>query len=298
MKTDLQVVSELPDVQSTRDHREIAIPKVGVTNIRYPMIFQSSSHALAEGLGEKGSDPSLANGQASLRMGSQLKIQHTIANVSMFVSLAKHERGTHMSRFMQVLREIDGPVSLPSLLDVCEQIRHRLRAQAAYLQLRFPYFVDKQAPVSGEHGKLDLDVSIDISCNEKTDYTLTLAVPATSLCPCSKQISSFGAHNQRCELIASVKFAPLRWIAIEELVQMIELSASAELFATLKRSDEKWVTERAYENPRFVEDIVRELASTFNKDDRIQWYKCSSENFESIHSHNAFAEIELDKIAK
>ena len=185
--------------------------------------------------------------------------------------------------------------TIASLGEVCEQIRQRVAADDAFLQVDFPWFVEKAAPVSKSKGKIDSDVRIEISRGTSNACTVTIKIPATSLCPCSKMISEFGAHNQRCELTVSVRFAEGESVSLEELFKIAERSASAQVYSVLKRSDEKQVTEEAYENPKFVEDTVRELADSLQRDPRIRWYRCSSENFESIHCHNAFAQIESNK---
>ncbi|MEM7454133.1 MAG: GTP cyclohydrolase FolE2 [Planctomycetota bacterium] len=253
----------LPDVQSETDTRQVRIQKVGVTNIRHPFSFQSSGRE-----------------------------QATIGNWQMFVSLEAEKRGTHMSRFLEILSGLEGPQSLDSLSQVCGLIVDRLNANDAYLSVEFPWFVEKPAPVTGKTGKLDIDVRLEISRGRKSDCVLVIRVPATSLCPCSKSISRFGAHNQRCELTIEVRFAGGETVSLDELVSIAESSASAPVYSVIKRDDEKWVTEQAYENPKFVEDTVRELAHRLQQDARISWFRCASENFESIHSHNAYATIE------
>ena len=258
----------LPDVQSETNVRGGRIDQVGVTGIRHPLCFRSSE-----------------------------KAQTTVGNWRLRVSLAGDKRGTHMSRFMEILSELDGEQTLESLVDTCEQIRTRLESDDAWLSVEFPWFIDKSAPVTGATGKLDIDTQISIQRGTSNQTILTLKVPATSLCPCSKKISDYGAHNQRCELITSVRFAENETIPIEELFQIVEEAASAQVFPIIKREDEKRVTEQAWENPKFVEDSVRDLAEALKKDTRIRWFRCSSENFESIHNHNAYAQIELDKDA-
>ena len=200
-----------------------------------------------------------------------------------------------MSRFLEVLNEYHEELSSDTLVEICGSMREKLKSQDAFLDLTFPYFIDKKAPVTGQSGKLDFDVRFEIAAGTLNDFIMTLKVPATSLCPCSKEISEYGAHNQRCEMTVKVRIADGVHLWIEELFGMIEKCASTQVFSVLKRPDEKWVTERAYENPKFVEDIVRDMAVALNADDRIEWYQCFSENFESIHNHNAYAFIECDK---
>jgi len=261
----------LPDIQSTGDRRKVAIDKVGVKGIRYPISLRK---------------PDSGNG---------IGLLHTVANVNMYVALPHDQKGTHMSRFLEVLNEYHDELTSDSLSEVCRAMKARLKSEEVHLELTFPYFIDKKAPVTGQSGKLDIDVTFEVASNGTDDFILGMKVPATSLCPCSKEISEYGAHNQRCEMTVRVRLAEGQYLWIEELFGMIEKCASTQVFAVLKRPDEKWVTERAYENPKFVEDIVRDMAVTLNADDRIVWYQCFSENFESIHNHNAYAFIERDK---
>lgn len=263
--------TQLPDIQSTGDLRNVAINKVGVTNVRYPISLRT---------------PGEGKGNTFL---------HTVATINMFVSLPHQEKGTHMSRFLEVLNEYHEELCSDTLVEICTSMREKLKSQDAFLDLTFPYFVDKKAPVTGQSGKLDFDVRFEIAAGTVDDFIMTLKVPATSLCPCSKEISEYGAHNQRCEMTVKVRIADGVHLWIEELFAMIEACASTQVFSVLKRPDEKWVTERAYENPKFVEDIVRDMAVVLNADDRIEWYQCFSENFESIHNHNAYAMVECDK---
>ncbi len=263
--------STLPDIQSTGDRRKLAIDKVGVKGIRYPISLRK---------------PDCSHGDGLL---------HTVATVNMYVALPHDQKGTHMSRFLEILNENHDELSSDSLSEVCRAMKERLKSEEVHLELTFPYFIDKKAPVTGQSGKLDIDVTFEVSSNGTDDFILGMKVPATSLCPCSKEISRYGAHNQRCEMTVRVRLADGQHLWIEELFGMIEQCASTQVFAVLKRPDEKWVTERAYENPKFVEDIVRDMALTLNADDRIVWYQCFSENFESIHNHNAYAFIERDK---
>lgn len=261
----------LPDIQSTADGRKVAINKVGVTNIRYPISLRT---------------PGKGQGNEFI---------HTVATINMFVSLPHDVKGTHMSRFLEVLNEYHEELSSDALSLVTNRMKEKLESKDAYLELAFPYFVDKKAPVSGQSGKLDFDVAFELASNGTDDFVMTLKIPATSLCPCSKEISEYGAHNQRCDMTVKVRMAEGVHLWIEELFSIVEQCASTQVFSVLKRPDEKWVTERAYENPKFVEDIVRDLAIALNNDDRIVWYQCSSENYESIHNHNAYAFIECDK---
>jgi GTP cyclohydrolase I len=258
----------MPDVQSSRDVRNIAIDKVGVRGITYPITL----HCPATG-------------------GSQ----GTVASVSMYVGLPHHQKGTHMSRFLEVLNEHHDTLRSDQIMNVCHAMRERLEAEEAHLELRFPYFIHKKAPITGSPGMLDIQVAFEATAGAADDFVMAVKVPATSLCPCSKKISDYGAHNQRCEIEVRVRFAPGKAMWIEQLFELIEKAASAPVFAVLKRPDEKYVTELAFDNPKFVEDIVRDMALLVDADDRIVWYQVISENFESIHNHNAYALIEKDK---
>ncbi|MDX2114986.1 MAG: GTP cyclohydrolase FolE2 [Planctomycetota bacterium] len=256
---------QMPDVQATADDRRVAIDKVGVRQVTYPVTLRE-------------------------RQGGQ---QTTVASVNMYVSLPHHQKGTHMSRFLEVLNTHAHPLTPDGIPLVCRSIKERLNAETAHLEFAFPYFIEKRAPVTGAAGLMDYRVTFSAESNSHDDFVMTVRAPAASLCPCSKEISEYGAHNQRCEITASVRFKGTMWI--EDLVEHLESAASCAVFAVLKRPDEKWVTERAYDNPKFVEDIVRDLAVKLNRDERVTWYAISSENFESIHNHNAYAEITRDK---
>ncbi len=266
--TPAQRAAGMPDVQSSADDRRIAIDKVGVKNVTYPITLMGP-----KGVGE----------------------QHTVASINMYVSLPHHQKGTHMSRFLEVLNEHFDSIRADEVMAVAHAIKERLEAETAHLELDFTYFIDKKAPVTGAPGKLNIEVSFECTSNSHDDFVLGIKVPATSLCPCSKEISEYGAHNQRCEMEVKVRIAEGQTLWIEDLFDIVEHAASTQVFAVLKRPDEKWVTERAYENPKFVEDIVRDLAAALDREDRITWYSVDSTNYESIHSHNAYAYIERDK---
>jgi GTP cyclohydrolase I len=259
---------KLADVQGTQDTRRIPINKVGVKGITYPIRLRTPC----------GGD------------------QHTVAQVNMYVSLPHHQKGTHMSRFLEVLNEHAQEIDPTDVMSICRDIKNRLNAADAHLELTFPYFINKKAPVTGSAGLMDYVVSFECSANGEEDFILGVKAPATSLCPCSKIISAYGAHNQRCLIEAKVRFKGMLWI--EELVEICEKAASAPVYSVLKRPDEKHVTEEAYDNPKFVEDIVRDLAVALEENDKITWYAINSENFESIHNHNAYAAIEKDKRQK
>lgn len=258
--------STMPDVQSSSDTRRVAIDRVGVKDVVYPMRLET-------------------------RSGGE---QSTVATINMYVALPQEQKGTHMSRFLEVLNEYSEtsfrPKDIPT---ITRAIKERLQAQEAHFQASFTYFIEKAAPVTGQKGLMNYEVSFECAANSHEDFIMTVAAPATSLCPCSKEISEYGAHNQRCKIEASVRMKGSMWI--EDLAELLEGAASHPVYAVLKRPDEKFVTEKAYENPKFVEDIIRDLAIALDDEDRIEWYSISSENFESIHSHNAYAQIERDK---
>ncbi len=257
----------MPDVQASRDARRVAIDRVGVKDVTYPIRLRTPD-------------------------GGE---QSTVAVVNMYVSLPHHQKGTHMSRFLEVLNEYaEGNALTPACFPkVAKAVCERLKAQEAHVSAEFTYFIRKLAPVTKAPGLMDYRVRFESVANSHEDFIMTVAAPATSLCPCSKEISEYGAHNQRCRIEASVRITERVWI--EEIVGYLEKAASNPVFAVLKRPDEKWVTEKAYENPKFVEDIVRDLALLLEGDDRISWYSINSENFESIHNHNAYAQLTRDK---
>lgn len=255
----------IPDVQASADSRRVAIDKVGVKQVTYPITLRT-------------------------RGGGQ---QTTVATINMYVSLPHHQKGTHMSRFLEVLNTYAHPLTPDCITVVAKAIREKLNAADAHLEIAFTYFIEKQAPVTGAPGLMDYKVVFTASSNGSEDFVMRVRAPATSLCPCSKEISDRGAHNQRCEIEAAVRFEGSMWI--EDLVEHLERAASCPVYAVLKRPDEKFVTERAFDNPKFVEDIVRDLAVSLDRDERVKWYSISSENFESIHNHSAYAEITRHK---
>ncbi|MFZ4573387.1 MAG: GTP cyclohydrolase FolE2 [Phycisphaerales bacterium] len=260
------VVPTMPDVQSASDSRRVAIDKVGVKEVVYPLRLRT-------------------------RDGGE---QATVATINMYVALPHSQKGTHMSRFLEVLHDrLDTPLRPEGIPAIARAIRERLNADVAHFDASFTYFVKKSAPVTGMPGLIDYKVRLECVANGGEDLVMRVSAPATSLCPCSKEISAYGAHNQRCRVEAAVRTKGAMWI--EELVEILEQAASCPVFSVLKRPDEKWVTERAFDNPKFVEDIVRDLAVALDREPRIRWYSISSENFESIHSHNAYAEITRDR---
>ncbi|HIP68439.1 MAG TPA: GTP cyclohydrolase I FolE2 [Chromatiales bacterium] len=256
----------IPDVQSSEDTRQIAIDKVGVKALKHPI-------RIAE------------------RGGNE---QHTIADFNMYVNLPHHFKGTHMSRFIEILNEHEREITVDSFRKMLSEVTERLEAEAGHIEMRFPYFINKSAPVSGVNSLLDYDVTfIGEIQNGKPIIWVKVIVPVTSLCPCSKKIADYGAHNQRAHVTINVRLKKFIWL--EELIELVEKEASCELYGLLKRPDEKHVTERAYNNPKFVEDVVRDVAAKLNAEDRISAYTVESENFESIHNHSAYAYIEKDK---
>jgi GTP cyclohydrolase I len=260
----------MPDVQAARDPRHVAIDRVGVKDVVYPIRLRTPD-------------------------GGE---QTTVATVNMYVALPHHQKGTHMSRFLEVLNEYAENALTPDCFQkVAKAIREKLNAQEAHFQAEFTYFIKKLAPVTKSPGLMDYRVRFECIANGEgggtEDFVMSVSAPATSLCPCSKEISEYGAHNQRCRIEAQVRFKERVWI--EEIVRDLERAASTEVFAVLKRPDEKYVTEAAYDNPKFVEDIVRDLALLLDGDERITWFSINSENFESIHNHNAYAQLTRDK---
>jgi GTP cyclohydrolase IB len=254
------------DVQSTPDLRNMPIDKVGIKDIRHPVRVKDRSQ------GE----------------------QHTIAQFNMYVELPHNFKGTHMSRFVEILNNHDPEISVESFKDMLAETAERLDAETGHIEMSFPYFITKAAPVSGVHSLMDYEVTlIGEFSRGKRSMTIKVVVPVTSLCPCSKEISQFGAHNQRSHVTVTVRTNTFVWI--EDLIELVEKQASCELYGLLKRPDEKYVTERAYENPKFVEDMVRDVGALLNNDDRIDAYIVESENFESIHNHSAYAMIQRDK---
>lgn len=256
----------IPDVQSSADLRQIAINRVGIKGIRHPVKVQDKS----------------------------VGVQHTIATFNMYVHLPHNFKGTHMSRFVEILNRHEREISVESYETILREMVVLLEAESGYIEMSFPYFVNKTAPISGVQSLLDYDVTLIGEMKDgRASITMKVLVPVTSLCPCSKKISDRGAHNQRSHVTITLRTNKFVWI--EDVVRIAEEQASCELYGLLKRPDEKYVTERAYDNPKFVEDMVRDVAAVLNADDRIDAYMVESENFESIHNHSAYALIERDK---
>src|SRR5574340_90427 len=256
----------IADVQSTPDTRHLAIDKVGIKSIRHPVKVADKSGG----------------------------VQHTIAVFNMYVHLPHNFKGTHMSRFVEILNTNEREISVESFETMLRHMVKRLEAESGHIEMSFPYFINKSAPVSGVQSLMDYDVTFigEIHRGEYR-FTMRVVVPVTSLCPCSKKISDYGAHNQRSHVTIAARTNDFVWI--EDIVRVAEEQASCELYGLLQRPDEKYVTERAYDNPKFVEDLVRDVAAKLNQDRRIDAYVVESENFESIHNHSAYALIERDK---
>ena len=255
----------MEDIQNHMDDRNIDIDQVGVKGIRYPITVLDKDE------GE----------------------QQTVAEINMYVNLPRYYKGTHMSRFVEILNEHSRRISLRNFSEILEEMKKRLNAESAHMEITFPYFISKRAPVTGTEGLMEYKCTFRGSLNKKTDLSIMIHVPISTLCPCSKEISDYGAHNQRGEVRLQVRFKKFIWI--EDLIKMVEESASSDVYSILKREDEKYVTERAYNNPKFVEDIVRDIALKLTGDPNITWFAVESENFESIHNHNAYAYIEKHK---
>jgi len=255
--------SKLHDKQSERDHRKLRIDKVGVRGLRFPIQVRDKEHA----------------------------VQNTVATIGMYVDLPHEFKGTHMSRFIEVLNAHGNVVHVENIEDIMFAMQEKLKAATAHIEMEFPYFMTKKAPVTGREGLMDYTARFDATaCGKDIDFVLTVVVAVTTLCPCSKAISQNGAHNQRGHVTVQIRSKKAIWI--EDLIALIESSGSSELYSLLKREDEKFVTERAYENPVFVEDLVRNVAQKLNSHRDVTWYKVEAENFESIHNHNAYASIE------
>ena len=253
----------IADVQNLADTRQIAINRVGIKSIRHPVRVLDRSGG----------------------------VQHTVAIFNMYVSLPHNFKGTHMSRFVEILNTREREISVENFPAMLREMARKLEAETGHIEMNFPYFINKAAPVSGVQSVIDYDVTlIGEICHGEIASTVKVVVPVTSLCPCSKKISERGAHNQRSHVTVTARLNKLVWI--EEIVQLVESEASCELYGLLKRPDEKHVTERAYDNPKFVEDMVRDVAARLNAEPRIHSYVIESENFESIHNHSAYALIE------
>jgi len=259
-------IKPMHDKQSEPDHRQLPINKVGVRGLRFPIQIRDKAHA----------------------------VQNTIAMVGMFVDLPKEFKGTHMSRFIEVLNAHGSMVHVDNIPGILHAMQKKFQSATAHLEMEFPFFLTKKAPVSGQESVMDYTARFDAAaCGAEIDFLLTVKANVTTLCPCSKAISSYGAHNQRSEVTVALRSTKPVWI--EDVIALVESSASCELYSLLKRQDEKAVTERAYDNPVFVEDLVRNVVLKLNAHPDVTWYKVEAENFESIHNHNAYACIWGDK---
>ena len=255
----------LIDVQKSRDTRNIPISKVGVKDISYPIVVMDKNKA----------------------------IQHTVARINMYVDLPHHFKGTHMSRFIEILNTYREEIALDKMETILQRMKEKLGAGSAHLEIEFPYFIEKCAPVSGAASLMEYTCEFSATLGTEFDFILGVKVPVTSLCPCSKELSQYGAHNQRSIMTVRVRYREFIWI--EDLIELIEECGSSPVYSLLKREDEKFVTEKAYENPRFVEDMVREATQRLLAMENIAWFTVEAENFESIHKHSAYAAIEMDK---
>lgn len=251
------------DIQSQPDGRNIPIDKVGIKNLRYPITVL-----------DKGSG-----------------LQNTIALINMYVDLPYKYKGTHMSRFVEILDLLRPEVSLKNISVVLDQMKKYLNAASSHIEVTFPYFIEKKAPISGLPGLMDYTCSFigSSDSDDELDLVCEVIVPVSSVCPCSKEISDEGAHNQRGKVRLKTRFKKFIWL--EDMIDIVEKSASCDVYSVLKRTDEKHVTEKGFSNPKFVEDIVRDIALKLKKDDNITWFSVSAENFESIHNHSAYAQI-------
>ncbi len=257
----------MADVASQHDSRMIAIDKVGVKNIRYP-----------------------------IRVLDRVNdTQHTVAVFNMYVDLPHQFKGTHMSRFVEILNEHRGKISVDNIFDLLHEVRTRLDAESAHIEVEFPYFIEKEAPVSKARGLMEYNCRIvAASHNGQRDEVVSVSIPVNTLCPCSKEISAAGAHNQRGVITIAFRMSTMIWF--EEIIEIAEASASSAVYSLLKREDEKFVTEHAYENPVFVEDVVRNVGQQLDAMEGVTWYSVEVENFESIHNHSAYAFIERSKL--
>ncbi|MEA3464413.1 MAG: GTP cyclohydrolase FolE2 [Thermodesulfobacteriota bacterium] len=253
----------MPDMQQSADSRNIAIDKVGVKDVSCPIVIQDKNNIS----------------------------QHTVASINMYVELPHQFKGTHMSRFLEILNEYRGEdFTRDEMEGILSEMKRRLESNCAHIELTFPYFIEKLAPVSGARGLMEYMCRFIGTLREKKDFVLEVQVPVTSLCPCSREISCYGAHNQRSCITVAIRTNKMVWI--EDLISLIEGCGSAPIYSLLKREDEKFLTEQAYENPMFVEDIVRSATEGLKQIEEIDWFCVECENFESIHNHSAYATLE------
>jgi len=260
-----QAKKSLSDVQLSRDTRNIPISKVGVKDISYPIVVMDKNHSF----------------------------QSTVARINMYVDLPHHFKGTHMSRFVEILNTYREKIALDNMEPILAKMKEKLGASSAHLEMEFPYFIEKKAPVSRAKSLMEYTCTFSATLADEFDFVMGVKVPVTSLCPCSRELSSYGAHNQRSIMTVQVRYSEFIWL--EDLIEVIEQCGSSPVYSLLKREDEKFVTERAYENPRFVEDMVREATTRLLSMENIKWFSVEAENFESIHKHSAYAAIERQK---
>ncbi|HEY4715778.1 MAG TPA: GTP cyclohydrolase FolE2 [bacterium] len=253
----------LQDIQNTKPRRNMKIERVGVVGVSYPIAVRDR---------EKSTQP-------------------TVGVITMSVDLPRHFKGTHMSRFIEVLNEYSRQIDIKKLSEILEKIKRRFQASAAHLEVEFPYFINKPAPVTSAEGLMEYNCKITGTAEEKKDFIVEVKVPVTTLCPCSKAISRNGAHSQRCVVTVRVRYRKFFWI--EDIISLVESCASADIYPVLKREDEKFVTEKAYDTPMFVEDIVREIAWKLRKEKNFFWFTVDAVSMESIHNYNVFAHIEV-----
>jgi len=249
------------DIQKEAAEHEVDLDKVGVKGVRYPIVV----------------------------LDKENEYQQTVATINMYVNLPKHFRGTHMSRFIEILNRHSKRMLLHNISPILAEMKDKLDAKSAHLEIAFPYFIEKTAPVSGQKSTMVYDCKFIASQSDHNELIVEVNVPVMSLCPCSKEISDRGAHNQRSIVTVRLRAEKLVWI--EDIVKIVEGAASSDVYALLKREDEKYVTEKAYDNPRFAEDMVRQIAVGLENMPQITWFSVETENYESIHNHNAYAAV-------
>ncbi len=251
----------MKDIQNLSDKRKIGINKVGVNGLKYPIVLEDRKQGK----------------------------QNTVATINMYVELPHHYRGTHMSRFVEILNNYHEETIVDNIENLLTEMKEKLKANVSYIELKFPYFIKKKAPISGQESLMSYNCQFDAHLEKKFVFEMAVTVPVLTLCPCSKEISESGAHNQRTYVTAKITFDEFIWL--EELIEIIEKSGSAEVYSLLKREDEKFLTEKSYQNPKFVEDVVREIAKKLKNNNKITSYKVEAESIESIHNHNAYAMV-------
>ncbi|MBL7108286.1 MAG: GTP cyclohydrolase I FolE2 [Candidatus Cloacimonetes bacterium] len=254
-------MKKMKDIQNLSDKRKIDIDKVGVNGLKYPIVLEDRKQGK----------------------------QNTVATINMYVELPHHYRGTHMSRFVEILNNYHEETIVDNIENLLTEMKEKLKANVSYIELKFPYFIKKKAPISGQESLMSYNCQFDAHLEKKFVFEMAVTVPVLTLCPCSKEISESGAHNQRTYVTAKITFDEFIWL--EELIEIIEKSGSAEVYSLLKREDEKFLTEKSYQNPKFVEDVVREIAKKLKNNNKITSYKVEAESIESIHNHNAYAMV-------